>query len=92
MYNIVVIIGIVIWCVLSIFFLLLLIFTKLAKLRGLLEHLGFRILADIAVESIDEGRTKAIFKKLIKESLREYESEKKINELKNGDKGNKQTK
>ncbi len=83
--------GIIIWCALSFFFLLLLIFTKIAKLRALFEHIGFRILADIAVESIDEERVKKIFKRLIKEAMREYESEKIINKLEDGNSSNKQT-
>jgi hypothetical protein len=81
--------GIVIWCLLSIFFALLLIITKIAKLKTRFEHIGFRILANIAVESIDEERVKEILKRLIKESIREYESEKII---KNWNDGNSNTK
>lgn len=73
--------GIVFWCFLSIFCILVLLFTKIAKLKKSLEHLIFRILANIAVDSIDEKRTKNIFKSLIKEAIREYESEKIIKKL-----------
>lgn len=71
----------ILWCLGFVFFLFLLIFAKLAKLRELLEHFGFRILTDIAIESIDESRVKKILKKIIKEAVREVLSEIKIKEL-----------
>jgi len=77
-------IGIIIWCVLSVLCMLLLIYTKIRRLKERVTHLGFRILANIATESIDEKRVEEKFKRLIKESLREYESDKKIKELGDG--------
>lgn len=80
--------GIILWCLLTVFFGFTFLYSKIKKARTLIEYFSIRILAEIATESIDEERTKKVFKKLIREALREELSEMYLKKLDNDDRKN----